>query len=774
MKKGKAVKSFGKIVRYFVPVAITVGAVGLAGIAQARPGELDPSFGIEGKVQISVGSDANQIARDSITTADGKTLIVGTSDPGANGLIARYNSNGNLDPTFDGDGVTEGLTTDWDRVAIQDDGKIVVAGRKDDSIAIARYNPDGSPDLGFATGGLFTFVPGPTPDPPLGDLPVAITVLALRVLPDGHIRAISRTSECNGANVVSNGTAEGCTNTSELVLTEDGSVEPTFGGGDGYLVLNLKSIKTGARLRQDGSVTVVGSRASYEVGNGEFPTSHILSARFTDTGEVDETFVGSDNFFDGGDYNADEIAVKEDTAGHIYASFGGTLIRFTETGALDDTFGRKGLLYPRLTNFIYRNASLQISDFRFDDHNRLVFTGGVSSYGGIHLATTGFIARLTPTGEADGSFGGGGIARLWSGLPRNYEDPNHGFTNEKWFSPNRLVMRADGSFLVAGTSSPDGSGTRFTLAASQGGEFEVPKCNGVPATFVGTEGPDKLATYGGVVVTLAGDDVIKSRYSDVCSGDGDDQITSKQDGELHGGPGNDVVDAPNGSEDISGGPGDDAITGGPTDDLIIGGSGNDTIESLGGYDRLRGDSGSDLLRGGALDDHLVGGSGRDRLFGGKGRDQLFGGPGRDVLKPGPLGPVVDIYKGLTADARMEIVRTGRRVHVDGYLAVTCDTGQTGHLTTGFDFKVNPNAGRFKFSEDTAQDIEVGGPILSGIKGEFSPRNVEGQLRFYMNWNVVDEFGDPDEPACWTGKSKKKPWVPFKAKLTPKPKQFAKQ
>ncbi len=79
--------------------------------------------------------------------------------------LARYNSNGSLDNSFDGDGK---LTTDFfgsddyaSSLAIQTDGKIVVAGRADNQyyrldFALARYNSNGSLDNSFDGDGKLT------------------------------------------------------------------------------------------------------------------------------------------------------------------------------------------------------------------------------------------------------------------------------------------------------------------------------------------------------------------------------------------------------------------------------------------------------------------------------------------------------------------------------------------------------------------------------------------------------------------------------------------
>jgi uncharacterized delta-60 repeat protein len=64
----------------------------------------------------------------------------------------RYNADGSLDTTFSGDGkltTQVGIVGGASSVAIQSDGKIVVAGGADNDFAVVRYNPDGSLDTDF-------------------------------------------------------------------------------------------------------------------------------------------------------------------------------------------------------------------------------------------------------------------------------------------------------------------------------------------------------------------------------------------------------------------------------------------------------------------------------------------------------------------------------------------------------------------------------------------------------------------------------------------------
>lgn len=119
-------------------------------------GKLDPGFGLEGRVD-TPGFEAAGIALQT----DGKIVAAGAA-PTCGFMIARYLSDGVLDSSFGTGGlVTTTIGSRCDAavsVALQPNGKIVAAGRTENAsknfdLALARYNPDGSPDTAFGTGG---------------------------------------------------------------------------------------------------------------------------------------------------------------------------------------------------------------------------------------------------------------------------------------------------------------------------------------------------------------------------------------------------------------------------------------------------------------------------------------------------------------------------------------------------------------------------------------------------------------------------------------------
>src|ERR1043165_2507558 len=142
--------------------------------ARAQPGSLDNTFGSGGIATVALGG--SDYANATAIQSDGKIVVVGYDF--LNGYdydfaVSRFNSDGTLDNTF-GSGGT--VTTDFGydyygngynstatAVAIQSDGKIVVAGNISYGgyviqtlFALVRYNSDGTLDNTFGSGGVDT------------------------------------------------------------------------------------------------------------------------------------------------------------------------------------------------------------------------------------------------------------------------------------------------------------------------------------------------------------------------------------------------------------------------------------------------------------------------------------------------------------------------------------------------------------------------------------------------------------------------------------------
>jgi uncharacterized delta-60 repeat protein len=122
-------------------------------------GSPDVSFGSNGAGYVSIATQCTNPAV-AIQT-DGRIVVTGTLF--ADIELVRFNPDGTLDATFGSGGtVVTALptTNEFARaVTIQPDGKLVVAGVQDNAFGagqfmVARYNPDGSQDTSFGVNGI--------------------------------------------------------------------------------------------------------------------------------------------------------------------------------------------------------------------------------------------------------------------------------------------------------------------------------------------------------------------------------------------------------------------------------------------------------------------------------------------------------------------------------------------------------------------------------------------------------------------------------------------
>ncbi len=166
-------------------------------LARYEPdGRLDQGFGAEGRVSQDIDGDLEG-ARAVALQPDGKIVAAGGAlAPGGENAfaLARFDPTGQPDPRFGGDGDVLSVLPGGGGaagVAIQADGKIVVAGQANGDLiestadfALGRYLPDGRLDPGFGDGGIVITSLGSRID-------VAFDVA---IQPDGRIVAAGRAS----------------------------------------------------------------------------------------------------------------------------------------------------------------------------------------------------------------------------------------------------------------------------------------------------------------------------------------------------------------------------------------------------------------------------------------------------------------------------------------------------------------------------------------------------------------------------------------------------
>lgn len=161
-----------------LPTGVTVqgsGGAAAARVTKTQPltvtvrgeaGDLDTSFG--GGVLITPGGITDDYVRGLAVQADGRVIAVGhgvfAPATGTDFMLVRHLRDGGLDPWFGNAGKVStafdngGRSDEAQAVAVQPDGKILVAGASDqgasgNDFALARYLPSGSLDASFGSGG---------------------------------------------------------------------------------------------------------------------------------------------------------------------------------------------------------------------------------------------------------------------------------------------------------------------------------------------------------------------------------------------------------------------------------------------------------------------------------------------------------------------------------------------------------------------------------------------------------------------------------------------
>ena len=159
---GVALQSDGKIV--VAGIANNAPAFDFAVVRYNANGTLDTSFGVVGKVVTPLGVNFATVS-GVVVQSDGKIVVVGNADNGVDDdfALVRYNANGTLDTTFNGTGkilMGFGYGSDGiNSVALQTDGKIVVAGYATNNAfgvdcVVARFDTTGTLDPTFNVTGV--------------------------------------------------------------------------------------------------------------------------------------------------------------------------------------------------------------------------------------------------------------------------------------------------------------------------------------------------------------------------------------------------------------------------------------------------------------------------------------------------------------------------------------------------------------------------------------------------------------------------------------------
>jgi uncharacterized delta-60 repeat protein len=363
-------------------------------MAQAAPGDLDPTFSHNGLVRTSFGdsSQANEVA----IQPNGRIVVAGQSH--AQLAVARYRSDGRLDPTFSGDGrlrMPFGSYSQAADLAIQPNGRILVLVGSTQGLVLARLRSGGGLDPSFADDGLLTDFPDG-----FGFGSMALDGQGRIVLAGGR-SGPGLTAEAAVARFQRNG----ATDTS---FSGDGTATVSFPGFD-YAWGDAMAVEP------DGSPVLGG-----QVLHDDFLLTDLALARFEPDGDLDATFSGdaTTTLDIGAVDNTRHIAVRPDgrivTTGwncsspeDLYGGCGGEAAQFNADGSLDDSFAEDGVLTLSLRRGGYVGSvtdALAVTE----DGGTVLAGGSVTDrqdYGPVDFV----LVRLDATGAPDATFRGAGI-----------------------------------------------------------------------------------------------------------------------------------------------------------------------------------------------------------------------------------------------------------------------------------------------------------------------------------------------------------------------------
>jgi uncharacterized delta-60 repeat protein len=363
----------------------------------AAPGQLDPTFALSGKSVTSIVPFSNALSGLAVQT-DGKIVAAGSClADGGDFCIARFNANGTLDTTFDGDGkvvtpIVPGAN-DWaPQIALQSDGKIVLAGscrygaNAAFAFCVARYLNNGAMDGSFNGVGKVVVPFDPT---------IQSTITTVIVQPNGRILV--------GGYCSSGSASQFCMQR----YLQNGMLDGSF--GDQGMVFPSISVGTdnrivGLALQSDGKIVAAGSCGPVS-GNHKF-----CAVRYSELGVIDASFgtAGVADFAIGAGNNQPK-AIGLQSSGSIVLSgecqtdsgYQFCALRLQTDGVLDTTFG---------TSSGYTITAVQPGSDHFatamivQPDDRILLAGSC----GLGVGSSVCVHRTEANGVPDSTFGTGG------------------------------------------------------------------------------------------------------------------------------------------------------------------------------------------------------------------------------------------------------------------------------------------------------------------------------------------------------------------------------
>lgn len=311
---------------------------------------------------------------DAAEQPDGLVVAVGRAfrEPATRTqlTIARMQADGQLDTAFANQGIFKLSTVEHGdqqmgtSVVVDPDGRIVVAGSRDQQLIVLRLLPDGSFDDSFATSGVFV---GPdTQD--FSDGSAGARTNLLRTAGGDYRVTVSNTSGCQVVALTLDGTPDGTFGTAG-VASVDAPSGPTT---------NCNAMAADA----DGRLLLAGSAAG-----------QAFVVRLLANGQPDASF--SANAVAGQWTDATSVAAG-DAGSVVVAGTGGNgaaIMRLLGNGSVDTSFGEVGTTLIDLQSETTTAAAV---------HDMLVTANGsVLAAGGEHRSNKAFVVKLLGAAGGD-------------------------------------------------------------------------------------------------------------------------------------------------------------------------------------------------------------------------------------------------------------------------------------------------------------------------------------------------------------------------------------
>jgi uncharacterized delta-60 repeat protein len=430
--------------------------------AVPNAGQLDYSFGTAGKTTIAFnpaqqGRLSVQLVAGVAVQTDGKILLAGSAGAlnttGNTPALARFNADGTVDTTFGNSGqesISFGSNTSGiQALALQSDGKILVAGTSSDSFTVARLTSNGALDTTFGANNS------------------GVAAVAARA---GVVAGLA-VQPLDGAIVVA-GTATPLSNQGVAVMrfSSTGALDTSFGAsgvrtvafGGGFTAVSLAR---GVALESDGKIVIGGS---FGIPHG---SSSFGVARLTTGGDLDSTFgsggvqtVAFATVF-GEQDNLSALAIQKDDKILLAGTSGQNnlstfaMARLKTDGSLDSTFGTGGkfvfslpLPAGNVSQASYPAPAIALqSDGKSILTNTVQLTPSGISMDNYHGSSDFELARVTTTGTLDTTFGDGGqkLIAVTAGNTSGYSAAR----------AQAVAIQSDGKLIVAGVDTNSASVT---------------------------------------------------------------------------------------------------------------------------------------------------------------------------------------------------------------------------------------------------------------------------------------------------------------------------